>query len=160
MDISSAKRPWIRTTMAAVSTAALLFVGLVNGTPVSAQTPPGGQPAVPPATGAPAAQAPFTVTWTRTDSLGNQVFEGDTLTWRIRVTNRTGQVITAYPAATNVQGVQPEAVPNCRWERLPVGDSYNCDSAKHVVTKADVEAKIYYLQRHNRSCWSTGGHPR
>ena len=143
MDISSAKRPWIRTTMAAVSTAALLFVGLVNGTPVLAQTPPGGQPAVPPATGAPAAQAPFTVTWTRTDSLGNQVFEGDTLTWRIRVTNRTGRVITAYPAATNVQGVQPEAVPNCRWERLPVGDSYNCDSAKHVVTKADVEAKIF-----------------
>ena len=50
----------------------------------------------------------LTVTMTRTDALGDEVYVGDTLTYSFTNTNNTSSAFTAFPAESNLSGVNAE----------------------------------------------------
>ena len=79
----------------------------------------------------------LTVTMTRTDALGDEVYVGDTLTYSFTNTNNTSSAFTAFPAESNLSGVLTTGTPNCRYENLAGGASYPCSTASHTIT-ADV----------------------
>ena len=55
------------------------------------------------------------------------------------VVKSTSEITTAVvPAAGDFTGFLPVSTPNCRYQILGAGAGYTCNSAKHVVTAADV----------------------
>lgn len=82
----------------------------------------------------------LTVTMTRTDTLGDEVYVGDTLTYSFTNTNNTSSAFTAFPAESNLSGVLTTGTPNCRYENLAGGASYPCSTASHTITADDLTA--------------------
>ena len=82
----------------------------------------------------------LTVTMTRTDALGDEVYVGDTLTYSFTNTNNTSSAFTAFPAESNLSGVLTTGTPNCRYENLAGGASYPCSTASHTITADDLTA--------------------
>lgn len=82
----------------------------------------------------------LTVAMTRTDTLGDEVYVGDTLTYSFTNTNNTSSAFTAFPAESNLSGVLTTGTPNCRYENLAGGASYPCSTASHTITADDLTA--------------------
>ncbi|MFC5370358.1 exo-alpha-sialidase [Arcanobacterium bovis] len=91
-----------------------------------------------PAAATSAEQQYLRVELTRSDSLGDKVFVGDTLTYRVRYTNLSTQPLTAYPAETNLSNVRVGDAKNCRWSDLAAGVTKECNFAQHRVTTEDL----------------------
>lgn len=65
---------------------------------------------------------------------------GEALTYALTVKSTANVTANAVPVAgTFDSGFLPPTAPNCRFNNLAAGASYNCTTAKHVVTAADVE---------------------
>ena len=84
----------------------------------------------------------LTVTMTRTDALGDEVYVGDTLTYSFTNTNNTSSAFTAFPAESNLSGVLTTGTPNCRYENLAGGASYPCSTASHTITADDLQELV------------------
>lgn len=64
---------------------------------------------------------------------------GDELGFTYRVENLSSNTVTVVPSG-NLRNLDPaDGAPNCRWLNLPGNDGYNCASANHIVTEADIE---------------------
>ncbi|WP_336250345.1 exo-alpha-sialidase, partial [Stomatohabitans albus] len=101
----------------------------IAGAPIAlSNTPP-----PPPASG-----EPFTITWTRTDTLGDKVYKDDVLAWRIRVQNNRNEAVVAFPSASNLQGVLTTNTKNCRWDKVAANASFECHTLSYRVTDQDV----------------------
>ncbi|MGO4247554.1 exo-alpha-sialidase [Paenarthrobacter sp. RAF54_2] len=70
---------------------------------------------------------------------------GDVLNYSFSVKSTSNVTANAVPVSgTFDSGFLPPSAPNCRFNNLAAGASYNCTTAKHVVTSADLD-RGYFL---------------
>ncbi|MCF3140667.1 exo-alpha-sialidase [Paenarthrobacter sp. AR 02] len=69
---------------------------------------------------------------------------GDVLSYSLNVKSTANVTANAVPVSgTFDSGFLPPSAPNCRYNNLAAGASYNCTTAKHVITAADVERGFF-----------------
>jgi len=65
---------------------------------------------------------------------------GDVLSYSLNVKSTANVTANAVPVSgTFDSGFLPPSAPNCRFNNLAAGASYNCTTAKHVITAADIQ---------------------
>ncbi|MPV48456.1 hypothetical protein GCG21_00215 [Pseudactinotalea sp. HY160] len=84
---------------------------------------------------------PITVVGTHTNPKDLDTYEvGDRLEFTFAVENISGGPIAVVPDGT-LEGFDPDdGAPNCRYRALPTDGGYECTTAFHVVTQADLDA--------------------
>ncbi|CAM3316305.1 Sialidase precursor [Arthrobacter ulcerisalmonis] len=88
------------------------------------------------------AQVGLTITGTAParDVQANPYAVGETITYSLSVKSTSTVTANAVPVSgTFDSGFLPPSAPNCRFNNLAAGASFNCTTAKHVVTAADVQ---------------------
>ncbi|MDI2036609.1 hypothetical protein PJL15_03747 [Paenarthrobacter nitroguajacolicus] len=74
------------------------------------------------------------------DVVANPYQAGETLTYNFNVKSTANVTANAVPVSgTFDSGFLPPSAPNCRYNNLAAGASYNCTTAKHVITAADIQ---------------------
>ncbi|MCT9870651.1 exo-alpha-sialidase [Paenarthrobacter aurescens] len=74
------------------------------------------------------------------DVVANPYQAGEVLSYSLNVKSTANVTANAVPVSgTFDSGFLPPSAPNCRFNNLAAGASYNCTTAKHVITAADVE---------------------
>ncbi|WP_309075303.1 exo-alpha-sialidase [Paenarthrobacter sp.] len=74
------------------------------------------------------------------DVVANPYQVGETLSYSLNVKSTSNVTANAVPVSgTFDSGFLPPSAPNCRFNNLAAGASYNCTTAKHVITAADVQ---------------------
>jgi sialidase-1 len=70
---------------------------------------------------------------------------GDVLGYTFNVRSTANVTANSVPVSgTFESGLLPPAAPNCRYNSLPAGASYNCTTAKHTLTEEDI-ARGYFI---------------
>ncbi len=65
---------------------------------------------------------------------------GEVLSYSLNVKSTANVAANSVPVSgTFDSGFLPPSAPNCRYNNLAAGASYNCTTAKHVITAADIE---------------------
>ncbi|MCP1412274.1 exo-alpha-sialidase [Paenarthrobacter sp. A20] len=65
---------------------------------------------------------------------------GEVLSYSLNVKSTANVTANSVPVSgTFDSGFLPPSAPNCRFNNLAAGASYNCTTAKHIITAADVE---------------------
>ncbi len=89
-----------------------------------------------------APQVGLTITGTAParDVAANPYQVGEVLGYALNVKSTANVTANAVPVSgTFDSGFLPPTAPNCRFNNLAAGASYNCTTARHVITAADVE---------------------
>ncbi|MFC8039473.1 exo-alpha-sialidase [Paenarthrobacter sp. NPDC057355] len=89
-----------------------------------------------------APQVGLTITGTAParDVVANPYQVGEQLSYSLNVKSTSNVTANSVPlSGTFDSGFLPPSAPNCRYNNLAAGASYNCTTAKHVITAADVE---------------------
>ena len=89
-----------------------------------------------------APQVGLTITGTAParDVIANPYQAGETLSYTLTVKSTANVTANSVPVSgTFDSGFLPPSAPNCRYNNLAAGASYNCTTAKHVVTAADID---------------------
>ena len=74
------------------------------------------------------------------DVIASPYQAGDVLTYTFTVKSTANVTANSVPVSGNFDaGFLPPSAPNCRFNNLAAGASYNCTTAKHTVTAADIE---------------------
>ncbi|MFJ6452849.1 exo-alpha-sialidase [Paenarthrobacter sp. NPDC091669] len=65
---------------------------------------------------------------------------GDVLSYSLNVKSTANVTANSVPVSgTFDSGFLPPSAPNCRFNNLAAGANYNCTTARHVITAADIE---------------------
>lgn len=89
-----------------------------------------------------APQVGLTITGTAPtrDVVANPYQTGKVLSYSFNVKSTANVTANSVPVSgTFDSGFLPPSAPNCRFNNLAAGASYNCTTAKHVITAADIE---------------------
>ena len=89
-----------------------------------------------------APQVGLTITGTAParDVIANPYQAGETLSYTLTVKSTANVAANSVPVSgTFDSGFLPPSAPNCRYNNLAAGASYNCTTAKHVITAADID---------------------
>lgn len=89
-----------------------------------------------------APQVGLTITGTAParDVVANPYQAGEALTYTFNVKSTANVSANSVPLSGSFDsGFLPPSAPNCRYNNLAAGASYNCTTAKHTITAADVE---------------------
>ncbi|MFJ4287477.1 exo-alpha-sialidase [Paenarthrobacter nicotinovorans] len=89
-----------------------------------------------------APQVGLTITGTAPtrDVLANPYQVGEQLSYSLNVKSTSNVTANSVPlSGTFDSGFLPPSAPNCRYNNLAAGASYNCTTAKDVITAADLE---------------------
>ncbi|WP_190989481.1 exo-alpha-sialidase [Pseudarthrobacter sulfonivorans] len=90
------------------------------------------------------------------DVIANPYQAGDVLTYAFTVKSTANVTANSVPVSgTFDSGFLPPSAPNCRFSNLAAGASYNCTTAKHTVTAADIE-RGYFVPEASFSITATG----
>lgn len=74
------------------------------------------------------------------DVVANPYQAGEVLSYSLNVKSTANVTANVVPVSgTFDSGFLPPSAPNCRFNNLAAGASYNCTTAKHVITAADVQ---------------------
>ncbi|MDU0970270.1 MAG: exo-alpha-sialidase [Actinomycetaceae bacterium] len=91
--------------------------------------------------------APLTVALERVDTLGDTVSLGDTLRYKLVLTNHTGKTIAGIPSESNLENTVPTNKDGyCRYRAIEAHKTVTCEKAEwvvHTVTADDVKAGTY-----------------
>ena len=101
-----------------------------------------------------APQVGLTITGTAParDVIASPYLAGDVLSYTFNVKSTANVTANSVPASGNFEtGFLPPAqgapsVPNCRFNNLAAGATYNCTTAKHTVTAEDIERGYFVPQ--------------
>ncbi|MDO5863224.1 MULTISPECIES: exo-alpha-sialidase [Paenarthrobacter] len=89
------------------------------------------------------------------DVAANPYQAGDVLGYTLNVKSTANVAANSVPlTGTFDSGFLPPAAPNCRYNNLAAGASYNCTTAKHTITAADME-RGYFVPEATFSITST-----
>ncbi|MDI3194128.1 exo-alpha-sialidase [Pseudarthrobacter sp. AL07] len=94
-----------------------------------------------------APQVGLTITGTAParDVIANPYRAGDVLTYTFAVKSTANVTADSVPVSgTFDSGFLPPSAPNCRYNTLAAGATYNCGTAKHTVTAEDI-ARGYFV---------------
>ena len=73
------------------------------------------------------------------DVVASPYKEGDVLPYTFAVKNTSNVTANAVPVSGTFEtGFLPPSAPNCRYNNLAAGAAYNCTTAKHVLTAAEI----------------------
>ncbi|MHA7268169.1 M66 family metalloprotease [Arthrobacter sp. HLT1-20] len=87
------------------------------------------------------------------DVLLNPYTVGEKVNYTFKVSNTRAQTVTVVPLSGNFKPFIPaDGGGNCRYINLPAGASYNCTTAKHTVTAADLAAGYF----NTTTSWQVG----
>jgi sialidase-1 len=89
-----------------------------------------------------APQVGLTITGTAParDVVANPYQVGEVLSYSLNVKSTANVTANSVPVSgTFDSGFLPPSAPNCRYNNLAAGANYNCTTAKHVITAADIE---------------------
>ncbi|WP_416403608.1 exo-alpha-sialidase [Arthrobacter sp. LFS091] len=93
-----------------------------------------------------APQVGLTITGTAPtrDVVANPYQVGEALSYTFNVKSTANVTANSVPlSGTFDSGFLPPSAPNCRYNNLAAGASYNCTTAKHIITAADVERGFF-----------------
>ncbi|WP_052748770.1 carbohydrate-binding protein [Microbacterium sp. Ag1] len=68
---------------------------------------------------------------------------GEQVPYGFRVDNRSPVTVSAVPASGDFSPFLPPGAGNCRYRDLPVGAGYDCGTARHTVTQADIDRGFF-----------------
>lgn len=68
---------------------------------------------------------------------------GEQVPFAFRVDNGSPMAVSVVPATGDFTPFLPPAAGNCRYRDLPIGAGYDCGTARHTVTQADIDRGFF-----------------